>query len=411
MKRENIEEYLKKLGAEDVPADVHKIAEEASEQFSKTLTPSRYLLWSNIMKSRITKIATAAVIIIAVMLSITFLDKLTTPAYAIEQTIEASRDIRHLYFEWYSGSEDEPSKECWVEFNEAGQPKKIRVNMYKHWGGSQITHVWEDGQALYWRKDENTLQLFSRCQPHTEMMLRLVCECDPRTAVQSLYDRQLNNDVTIEIKEPSSKDEPIIIKGTFLPGRYIPNKPTLPSFRDVLYVDQDTKLVTAIEVYELKEGEYKYNGVWKYRNYNQPFKMDIFNIEDEVPQDVMQIEVYCGDDVNNVGLKQGASTDEEIAFIVVREFFKALIVKDYTRAGQLFGGMPANKAEEQFGDLRITRVISIEQPVKTQKPSSLRVPCTIEVEKDGELVEWHPEGPFVRKVYRHADRWRIIGVF
>ncbi|MHC4159367.1 MAG: hypothetical protein ACYSSO_09845, partial [Planctomycetota bacterium] len=343
-------------------------------------------IWQTIMNSRVTKFAAAAAIIIVAALAITLLQQSATPAYAIDQTIEASRDIRYLYFEWYSSSEDEPSKECWVEFDEAGQPQKIRVNMYKHWGGSQITHVWKEEQAIYWQKDANTLELFSRCQPHTEMMLRLVRQCDPKTAVQSLYDRQLNNDVTIEIKEPLSKDEPIVIEGTFLPGRYIPNKPTLPSFRDVLYVDQETKLVTALEVYELKEGEYKYNGVWKYQDYDQPFDSTIFSLEDEVPQGVMHIEVYCGDDVNDVGLKQGAFTDEEIAFKVVCQFFEALIDKDYAKAGQLFGGMPANEAEEKFSHLNVSRIVSISEPVKSEKPSSLRVPCTIEIESDGGII-------------------------
>jgi len=71
MERENIEEILKNIGSEDVPAEVHKIAEETSESFSKTLTQSRqHILWSNIIKSRITKLAAAAVIIIAVLVSI-----------------------------------------------------------------------------------------------------------------------------------------------------------------------------------------------------------------------------------------------------------------------------------------------------------------------------------------------------
>ncbi len=72
MNRENIEEILKKLGSEDVPADMQAIAEEASEQFSKTLTPSRQHIWSNVMRSPITKLAAAAAIAIIVLGGITF---------------------------------------------------------------------------------------------------------------------------------------------------------------------------------------------------------------------------------------------------------------------------------------------------------------------------------------------------
>jgi len=67
----NIEEILKKLGDEEMPPDVHKIAEETSEKFSRNLVASRqHILWGNIMKSPITKLAAAAVIVIAVLAGI-----------------------------------------------------------------------------------------------------------------------------------------------------------------------------------------------------------------------------------------------------------------------------------------------------------------------------------------------------
>jgi outer membrane lipoprotein-sorting protein len=100
MNKENIEQILKRLAAEDVPVDVHKIAEETSENFSKTLTQTReHILWSNIMRSRITKVAAAAGIIIAVVLSVSLWDKSIPAAYAIEQTIEAFEKVNSVYVE------------------------------------------------------------------------------------------------------------------------------------------------------------------------------------------------------------------------------------------------------------------------------------------------------------------------
>lgn len=67
MNGKNIEEILKKLSAEDVPPDMHRVAEETSRNFSKTLTrPRQYFLWEHIVKSRMTKVAVAAGIIIAI---------------------------------------------------------------------------------------------------------------------------------------------------------------------------------------------------------------------------------------------------------------------------------------------------------------------------------------------------------
>ena len=47
--------------------------------------------------SRLMKLAAAAVIIIAVLLAITLLDRSTVPAYAIQQTVEALKNVRFLH--------------------------------------------------------------------------------------------------------------------------------------------------------------------------------------------------------------------------------------------------------------------------------------------------------------------------
>jgi hypothetical protein len=71
MNNENIEEILKDIGAEQIPADVQKIAQETSNNFSnsvmQTKQPKRTILLEQIMKSQITKLAAAAVILVAVL--------------------------------------------------------------------------------------------------------------------------------------------------------------------------------------------------------------------------------------------------------------------------------------------------------------------------------------------------------
>ena len=70
MNNDKIEEILKNLGAEELPADVLEIAEHKSRDFEKTLTQSKQpkliILKDYIMKTKLTKLAAAAVIIIAV---------------------------------------------------------------------------------------------------------------------------------------------------------------------------------------------------------------------------------------------------------------------------------------------------------------------------------------------------------
>lgn len=94
MNKENIEEILKRLGAEEIPADVHKITEETARDFSKTLTQTRqlkrYVLWEYIMTSRMTKLAAAAVIILVAFFGVSqFLGGTVTFADVIQPILNA----------------------------------------------------------------------------------------------------------------------------------------------------------------------------------------------------------------------------------------------------------------------------------------------------------------------------------
>jgi len=69
-------------------------------------------VWRIIMKSRITKLVAAAVIMVAAMLAISLWDKSTPTTYAIEQTIEAMRKVTtiHILGKTWDGGQ----MEIWV---------------------------------------------------------------------------------------------------------------------------------------------------------------------------------------------------------------------------------------------------------------------------------------------------------
>jgi hypothetical protein len=408
----NIEKHIKNIYVESLPAttsaeldkrvlgNVMEALEESKKKNSAAIGPN---IWRIIMRSRITKVAAATIIIIIAALSIIFLGKSVTPAYGIEQTIEASRTARYLYFKYFAPKRGNLLKEAWVEYDEGARIKNVRVNLYK-WGGQDIVQVWKKGKTQQWNKAQNTLT-FLEDEIFTAKILKFAQRYNPRGAIEYLYDRQKEGELKVEIDEPSNKSEPIVVTATYLPNTYL-LEAKIPAMREVFFVDRSTKLVASVEIYELKNGEYKDRGVWEYCEYHKPFDPEIFNVEKEVPDAVMRIHEYAGEDV---GLAQGNLTDAEIAVKLARQFFEALIAKDYGKAGQLFGGLPAAAAQVKFGKLNVLRVVSMSTPVRHDKPSSLCVPCIIEIEKDGEIIEWQPDGPFVRKVYRHAGRWRIIG--
>jgi hypothetical protein len=108
-------------------------------------------------------------------------------------------------------------------------------------------------------------------------------------------------------------------------------------------------------------------------------------------------------------------TDEQAATETVRQFFQALIDKDYKKAGQIYSGISEEKMKEIFeSKLNVTSIISIDTP--TPYPNGgqhcFRVPCEVEITgTDGQKTTWKPYGPFARcgDDEIHPDRWIISG--
>ena len=108
---------------------------------------------------------------------------------------------------------------------------------------------------------------------------------------------------------------------------------------------------------------------------------------------------------------QGDLTDTEIAVEVIRQFLQALIEEDYAEAGRLWGGVPADRMKKAYGQIRFIRIISIGEPIPRPEMGGLYVPCTVEIEENGKIIQWHPEHSYVRQVHDQPGRWEITGGF
>ncbi len=171
--------------------------------------------------------------------------------------------------------------------------------------------------------------------------------------------------------------------------------------------DQATKLATKAEQYRLTpNGDYELLGWTEFHGYNQPIDPAMFTLDD-VPADVMRIDQTT----QEVGLEQGDLSDKEIAVQVVREFYEAVIARDYAKAGRLLEGAPAAMMEDLFKDLKIVRVVSIGEPQPHPTPGvgGYMVPCQLEVETNGVRSIYKPYGPGGRPVYNQPNRWTIHG--
>ena len=346
-------------------------------------------------------LAAAAAITVAVVLSISLWDKSARTAYALDQTIEASHSVRCLEIRDFEAGKEQP-KVFWVEFDEAGQVKSIRAEMpaWEAPGDGARIAVWQKGKARVWYKEKKSLVTFPETR-FADNMLKVVQLLDPALALQRFSQLEKQGLVTLEIDDTA---DPIVVTSTNSPqlkdAGYQPD-------RTVLFIDRGTKLVTKTEQYcRTPNGGYESLGRTEFSGYNQPIAPAVFALDD-VPADVTRIDQTT----QEVGLEQGDLSDEEIAVKVVREFYEAVIAKDFAKAGRLFEGVPAAKIQEILGDLTIVRIVSIGVPKPHPMPEvgGFQVPCQLEVEKNGVKSVYVPYGPGVRRVYNQPQRWDIHG--
>jgi hypothetical protein len=265
-----------------------------------------------IMKNPITKLAAAAVIIIALVFSINLWKKSIPTAYALEQTVNANHTVRYLNVSYSDAKHENDPKEFWIECDESGRIKNARWHM-PEWDAPEDgakAGVWNNDIAKIWFKKKNSL-LIIRNKKMADQLLKLVEERDPRMIMQRLYEQEQKGLVNIKIDEPSDKSLPIVITATYLPENSGSGR------REILYVNQATKLVKSIELYKQNGDRYEYEGVLEFRDYNIAIDPEIFSLEDETPADVTRVDQVS----QEVGLAQGDFSDEEIATEVVRQFF------------------------------------------------------------------------------------------
>jgi len=387
-------------------------------------------IWRIIMKSSFTKLTAAAAIIVVVGLAITFLDKSNTAAYALEQTIQANHTVRFIHVRVSDPTHEEPT-EFWAEFDNYGSVQNLRgeipawIDKYGEDGAKSF--VWKNDKAQIWLPKKNIFITIKNKSVAAQTLL-LFLELDPKLAVERLNEKASNGKVKVEVVEPSNVSEAITITATSLPNESLnkdflekaaaANKsnadepaaraasidPNMLCNRIILYVDQATKLVTSIELYRLKDGDYQKTGTIEYFDYNQPIAASVFALN--IPADAIIVDQTS----QEIGLLQGQLTEKEVAVEVVRQFMEAMIVKDYAKASPLYEGIPAEKLEREFfPKLKIVKIVSIGEPVPSILTGGYKVPCVLEIEENGKTRQWSPFGPFVRQVHGQPGRWTICG--
>jgi len=351
-----------------------------------------------IMKSPITKLSTAAAIIVVVALSLTMLPP--TTSYTIGDTIKASHSVRSLHLKTYLASQAEPM-ESWVEFHQNGTLKNMRFHK-PAWvtpSDGESVIVWKDNVMRLWVKRKNFVSIV-RDQEIAEEVLANTEQLDPKVSLTALEQELKQLNVEVDINEPSDKTEPIIVTATSTE-----QLDESPPYRMVLTIDQATKLVNVMKLYSLKDGQHNLEVTVEYYEYNQPIDPQMFTLTD-LPDDVIRMDQTA----QEVGVPQGDLTNEETAIEVTRQFLEALIAKDYAEAGRIFGAVPGERIKKTYGSIRFIRIIEIGQPKKNLLTGEYKMPCKVEIERNGKTIIWEKDSS-TRPAHGHPDRWELTGGF
>jgi len=118
--------------------------------------PRQIKVWRTIMKSKITKLATAAVIVLVIALSVSILDSSTTPAYAIEQTIEAFKNVQFMHIVRCDET-GQVQDERWIEIGPDGIQARYRQDT-----PGRIFVVDNRENIFIYHRDKNTVLLYGQ---------------------------------------------------------------------------------------------------------------------------------------------------------------------------------------------------------------------------------------------------------
>jgi tetratricopeptide (TPR) repeat protein len=149
---DNIDKLIKNLHLstsaeldERIHSEISKVTAESKEIKS---AKGELNVWRVIMKSRITKLASAAVIVLAIVFCTTFFDKSGTPAWGIEQTVEALEEVRTIIVSgttvYDNGTKSLPFK-CWIKLDHNNDNLFLRVESEREFAIVQ-------GNTVYSRK-------------------------------------------------------------------------------------------------------------------------------------------------------------------------------------------------------------------------------------------------------------------
>ncbi|MHC4559377.1 MAG: hypothetical protein ACYS80_18955 [Planctomycetota bacterium] len=357
------------------------------------------------MKSRRAQFAAAAVLVLATYLCLQIPKGLVTPAYALQDTIEAYRSIRTLHVKAFSTVYGQRfDSESWIEFDEYGRPARFRYEINRVWTSGEIgpltlvndgdgSHTWLSNLNLCFRRSGKSVLAGALLQWE-------VSNGDPKRVIEKLRRQAGDGEIILDVNVPDQKNEPIVLVVTY------PAESRSANWKKVLCIDQATRLVKKVEKFEMRDGQYQHIRTAEFLDYNQQIDPEMFNLEGELPDNVVVIDQSD----KEVGLAQGDMTDMEIAVEVTQQFLRAWSANDSNKVGQLLLGIPDFLVEKYLSGGEEFKIISVGPVHRSSNPDSnaMQCPCKILGESEGQYYE-NDMKMSVIPVSGQPGRWMIGG--
>ena len=321
---EKIERLIKKMNLSPEASANKRILDFAQTALKQRTDKTRSKkfeqnIWRTIMNKPITKLATAAAVILIAVLGITLLDKTVTPAWAIEDTIKA---LEHIYAIKISGNAVDLSTQSkgkyvlWALPNEDGtESDEVYFEIPEHQtsvvttAGTTYTHLFE----------ENTVYIAE----HKNIVINPWLGSKFFQEIKRIVE---NWNVSYGKDEETGRDS--IFATCILP---IKVKSWWFQF------DSETKLPVRFKQWSNANFEGKPQFYAASIEYNAELPAGIF--EFEIPEGAKVVKVprklpeYLNDP--NVGVPAEGLTDEEASLVLVEDYWRAIIDGDWEYLAQL----------------------------------------------------------------------------
>ncbi len=323
------EDLIRDIEFDDVPDPTHR--DKLEQSLLRTLSkqsPRQIEVWRTIMKAKITKLAAAAVIIMGVTFGlVTLVEQGATPAYAVEQTIEAMKNTRtvHMLCRDWEGN----NIEAWMRLNpETRLPDYMYLDYPLH--GAQILST-PEGSYQYIKK----AGIFQVSQvPIMQFDARLENIIEDLAA--KIADELKGNDNISIYKEndPNTGEDSLVIMAE------------TDSDAIKVLIDPETKLPTSIHIIRTSNlGNAVKDFDEIYFDEDPPAALFDFIIPEGVTV-VNTDEVDRLEDDPDSGIEVGNLSKQEAAELLAKTYWNAIINDDFAEAKKVRPALNLKQAKE-----------------------------------------------------------------